>query len=78
MNDPILHAKTKHIELHHRYIREKVEQNAIEVGYIPTQEQDADNFTKLLGKTKFQTLRKRIGIYNLEFFKKIVIYCSRV
>ncbi len=70
VNDPILHAKTKHIKLHHHYIREKVEQNAIEVDYIPTQEQDADNFTKLLGKTKFQTLRKRIGVYDLDFFYK--------
>jgi hypothetical protein len=68
MNDPILHAKTKHIGLHHYYVREKLKENAIEVVYIPTQEQDVDNFTKLLGKTKFQTLRKRIGIYNLEEF----------
>jgi hypothetical protein len=53
MNDPILYAKTKHIELHHHYIREKVKKNAIEVVYIPTLEQDVDNFTKLLVKTKF-------------------------
>jgi len=70
MNDPILHAKTKYIKLHHHYIRIKVKKNAIEVVYIPTQEQDVDNFTKLLGKTKFQTLRNKNGIYNLkEFFK---------
>lgn len=60
MNDPILHAKTKHIKLHRHYIREKVEEIVIKVVYIPTQEQDVDNFTKLLGKTKFQTLRKEI------------------
>jgi hypothetical protein len=71
MNDPILHAKTKHIELHHHYIREKVKKNVIEVVYIPNQEQDVDNFTKLLGKTKFQTLRNKNGIYNLEEFFKL-------
>jgi hypothetical protein len=54
MNDPTLQAKTKHIKLHHQYIREKLKENAIKVVYIPpTQEQHVNNFTKLLGKTKF-------------------------
>jgi len=58
MNDPILYAKTKHIKFHHHYIREKVKKNAIEVVYIPTQEQDVDNFHKTTRKDQVSDLEK--------------------
>jgi hypothetical protein len=33
VKNPILHARTKHIELHHHYIREKIEVGEIDVIY---------------------------------------------
>lgn len=40
------HKRTKHIDIRHHFIREKVEQGDIEVKYVPTNYQRADILTK--------------------------------
>ncbi|XP_057990595.1 uncharacterized mitochondrial protein AtMg00810-like [Hevea brasiliensis] len=51
--NPVFHARTKHIEVRHHYIREKVLDREIELKGISTLDQVADIFTKALGKAKF-------------------------
>ena len=51
--NPIFHAKTKHIEVHYHYIREKVLEGEIEIVPTKIDEQFADIFTKGLYKAKF-------------------------
>jgi len=46
--NPIFHARTKHIEVHYHYIREKVLENEIEMVPTKTNEQFSDIFTKVL------------------------------
>lgn len=44
--NPIFHARSKHIELRHHFIREIVEQGEIELKFINTNDQMTDVFHK--------------------------------
>ena len=55
--DPVLHQRSKHIELHMHFIRNLVHDRVIEVLYCPTDDQVADIFTKSLTEEKFSKLR---------------------
>lgn len=52
----IFHAKTKYIECQYHIVGEKVMSNKISILYIPSIQQQADIFTKPLGRTKFEGL----------------------
>ena len=60
--NPIFHARTKHIEVHYHYIREKVLEGEIIMVPTKTEEQAADIFTKILNKTKFEKFREALGM----------------
>jgi hypothetical protein len=47
--DPVGHGKSKHIELRYFFIRDLVEQKALQVRYVATAHNLADPFTKALG-----------------------------
>jgi hypothetical protein len=46
--DPLHHTRSKHIDVRHHYIRERVESLDIVVKYIPSNDNIADVFTKAL------------------------------
>jgi len=52
--NPIFHARTKHIEVHYHYIRDKVLLGQIEMVSTVTDEQIADLQMKGLNKAKFE------------------------
>ena len=60
--NPVLHSRTKHIEIRHHFIRDLVEDNLLELIFIPTEKQLADLFTKPLDNLRFASLRKAIGV----------------
>ena len=60
--DPVLHQRSKHIELHMHFIRNLVHDRVIEVLYCPTDDQVANIFTKSLTETKFSKLRSMLGV----------------
>ena len=60
--NPIFHARIKHIEVHYQYIREKVFKGKIEMVPTKTDEQFAYIFTKDLNKVKFEKFREALGM----------------
>ena len=61
-HNPVFHARTKHIEIHYHFIREKVQEGSVVIQYCTTNEQVADIFTKSLGKEKFNFCREMLGL----------------
>jgi len=62
----MFHARTKHIEVHYHFIREKVLAGEIDIIYVSTEDQVADIFTKVLGAEKHRRFRSMLGVMELE------------
>ncbi|KAI3672663.1 hypothetical protein L6452_38760 [Arctium lappa] len=65
-NNPVLHSKTKHIEIRYHFIRDHVMNGDIQLHFIPTAYQLVDLFTKPLDETRFNFLINELGMLNLE------------
>jgi hypothetical protein len=64
--NPVLHSRTKHIEIRYHFIRNLVEEQLLELTFIPTEQQLADLFTKPLDNLRFTSLRKAIGVCDMD------------
>lgn len=62
VQNPVLHARTKHIGIHEHFIRETIHNGHVEVFYTPTSSQQADFLTKPLSYSKFTFDRDSAGI----------------
>ncbi len=62
----IYHARTKHIEVHYHFIREKVLAKEINFIHVSTKDQVADIFTKVLGIDKLRKFRKMLGVLEVD------------
>lgn len=62
VKNPTHHSRSKHIDIQHHFIREKVESNVIEMRYIPTERMVADVLTKALAKPRHEALRLEMGL----------------
>ena len=60
--NPVSHARAKHIDLRHHFIREVIQDKIIWVQHIPTAEMTADSLTKALGREKHQKCTFRMGM----------------
>lgn len=63
--DPVFHGKTKHINNKYHYIRELVENGALQLRYISIDEQVVDILTKSLSNKKLVYLRYKLGLVDL-------------
>lgn len=61
-HNPVLHARTKHMELDIFFVREKVLSKDLVVSHIPSQEQVADIMTKPLSTSRFLSLRDKFNV----------------
>ncbi|HEV7738704.1 MAG TPA: Ty1/Copia family ribonuclease HI, partial [Chlamydiales bacterium] len=60
--DASYHTRTKHIDVKHHFVREKVESKEIRFEYIPTNEMVADILTKALPKPKHEKFTRLLGL----------------
>ena len=63
--NPEVNHRTKHINAHYHFSREKVEKGDIELCYVSTLEQLADILTKPLGRGLFEKFRTMLNICDL-------------
>jgi aspartate carbamoyltransferase regulatory subunit len=58
----IHHARTKHINVQHHFVRERVENGEVRFEYCPTEHMVADVLTKALSKEQHHKLINMFGL----------------
>jgi hypothetical protein len=66
-NNHVQHTRTKHIDIHHHFLRDHVAKGDIVLG-VRMEDQLADIFTKPLNKTRFCMLSNELNILVLRNF----------
>nr|GEZ03575.1 retrovirus-related Pol polyprotein from transposon TNT 1-94 [Tanacetum cinerariifolium] len=64
-NNPVLHTRTKHIDIRYHFIRDHILKGDIKLHFTRTQYQLADIFTKPLDEPTFKKLIVKLGMLNI-------------
>ncbi|XP_066354656.1 secreted RxLR effector protein 161-like [Miscanthus floridulus] len=65
MKNHVHHDRSKHIDVKFHFIRECCDRKLIDVEFIGTELQLGDILTKALGRVRFQELRGKIGMFDV-------------
>jgi hypothetical protein len=60
--NPVIHDRSKHIEMRYHYVWDMVQKNILSIQYVPTAKQTVDILTKPLSLTKFVYFRDKLGV----------------
>jgi hypothetical protein len=60
--NPVLHSRTKHIEVRYHFLRDNIEKGNIDLIHVPTEKQLADILTKPLDQATFARLQGDLGV----------------
>ena len=71
-NKPISHSRTKHIDIHHHFLRDHETKGDIIIHHVSTEKQLADIFTKPLDESRFYALRSELIYFTLITWFEIV------
>jgi hypothetical protein len=61
----VFHGRTKHIEVDYHFVRERVTRKLLEVDFVPTRDQVADRFTKLLSVRNLENFKYNLNLRNV-------------
>jgi hypothetical protein len=67
-NNPVLHKRSKHIDIRHHFLRDHVEKKDIVFEGVRTEDQLVDIFTKPLDKSTFYRLRSELNVLDARNF----------
>ena len=62
LKNHVIHSRTKHIEIHHHFIKDLVKDKVVSLEFVSTKQQLENIFNKPLDSLKFEFLRKSLGI----------------
>lgn len=65
--NPVMHSRTKHIEVDHHFIREKVGRKQLLAQFVPSEDQVANIFTKSLHSPRFIGLRTKLTLVSKQY-----------
>lgn len=65
-NNDCFRARSKHIDVRHHFIRDKIEEHVIRLQYVPTEEMIADNLTKAVTGPKNTYCTRNMGIVGIK------------
>ncbi|GKD65748.1 hypothetical protein Tco_1307856, partial [Tanacetum coccineum] len=65
-NNPMLHSRTKHIDIRYHFIKDHILKREIELHFVPTDLQLPDIFTEPLAEPSFTRLVVELGMLNIE------------
>jgi hypothetical protein len=61
----VFHGRTKHIEVHYQFVRERVSRKLLEIDFISTRDQVADGFTKLMTERQLENFKYNLNLRKL-------------
>ena len=61
-SDPTHHSRSKHIDVRHHFVRERVDDGSLTIWRVPGHDNVADIFTKALPRPDFTRLRPYLGL----------------
>ncbi|GJV54046.1 hypothetical protein Tco_1449787 [Tanacetum coccineum] len=64
-NNPVLHSRTKHIDIRYHFIKDHILKEDIKLHFVPTEYQLVDIFTKPLDEPTFTRLKAELGMLNI-------------